>query len=262
MLFCLVVIVARALCCSKLDLIQICSTIDFHGACDLVLVNMPHVANGLGLKVHVRTTIRRSYSYIESAAVQIGDSTFEVSSYGQYILDGISNAEMPNTVSGFEVVHMEHRKNQHLFVIKLDANFQIVLKVYKDLVNVDLDISSGDDIQFRDTVGLMGNWLNGTRFGRDGVSVLEDPAESGLEWQVRDTEPHLFMTNRAPQYPAKCDMPDLALQSKRRLGEAAISPAAAGTACARFKDMHAHNMCVYDVMATGDLSLADEDVYY
>lgn len=237
-------------------------TIDFHGACDLVLVSMPHFADGLGLMVHVRTTLRRSYSFIESAAIRIGESVLEVSSYGQYILDGISNAEMPNTISGFDVVHSEHRKDQHLFIVKLGDNLQIVLKVYKDLVNVDLGISSSsDDTIFRDTVGLMGNWLNGTRFGRDGASIFENPVEFGQEWQVLDTEERLFMTNRDPQFPAKCNMPNLAAQSKRRLGEAGVSPDAAGIACVHLKDIHAHNMCVYDVIATGDLSLA-KGAYY
>ena len=225
---------------------------------------MPHFADGLGLTVHVRTTIRQNYSYIESTAIKIGDSILEVSSYGQYILDGISNAEMPNALSGYDVVHTSHRKDQDLFLIDLGADLQLVVKVYKDLVNVDFDISTGGDANsmFRGTVGLMGNWLNGTHYARDGVSVLEDSGEFGQEWQVLDTEEHMFMTDRTPQYPEKCVMPDLAARSSRRLGEAKVSPQAAGMACSYLKERHAYDMCVYDVIATGDLSLAGEGLYY
>lgn len=236
---------------------------DFHGACDLVLVRMPHFADDLGLTVHVRTTIRQTYSYIESAAIKIGDSILEVSSYGQYVLDGISNAEMPNTLSGYDVVHTNPRKDQNLFIISLGADVQIVVKVYKDLVNVDLDISSGVDATyvFQDTVGLMGSWFNGTHYARDGQTLVEDPVEFGQEWQVLDTEDHLFMTDRIPQYPNKCTMPNLEARNSRRLGEAVVSPAAASTACAYLKELHAYNMCVYDVIATGDLSLAAARLY-
>ena len=60
----------------------------FVGECDLVLL----VASTLDLRVHVRTRIRFEYSFIESAAVQIGDDVLEVSSFGSYAVNGVESA--------------------------------------------------------------------------------------------------------------------------------------------------------------------------
>ena len=57
------------------------------GACDLILVDSPNFEEGFPLLVAVRTTIRYAYSYVESAAIKIGDSILEVSSFGGYYLD-------------------------------------------------------------------------------------------------------------------------------------------------------------------------------
>lgn len=233
---------------------------EFQGACDLVLADVPSFADSKGLAIHLRTTSRYDYSYIESAAIKIGKEILEVSSFGQYILDGISNAEMPATLSGFNVVYSHPMEDQHIFTIVLDANAEIVVKVYKDLVNVDLQLSGDEKAQFGDTAGLMGSWVNGTHFARDGDSVMDDASEFGQEWQVLDTEAKLFMTDRAPQYPNKCVMPKLASQ-QRRLGES-ISSEDAEAACNHIKADHPHANCVHDVIATGDVSVAQGGTYY
>ena len=43
------------------------------GACDMHLVEAPFFAPGMELTIDVRTKIRYDYSYIESAAIKIGD---------------------------------------------------------------------------------------------------------------------------------------------------------------------------------------------
>ena len=49
------------------------------GECDLVLVHIDDFQNGLPLDIHIRTKIRyEDYSYIESAAIKIGDDILEV----------------------------------------------------------------------------------------------------------------------------------------------------------------------------------------
>ena len=222
---------------------------------------MPSFASNAGLAVYVRTTTRYDYSYIETAAVKIGDDILEVSSYGQYLINGISNAEMPAMISGYPVVYDRKSDNQHIFTIDLGEDRNVVIKVYKDLVYVNFDLLHGNDDEFTDTVGLMGSWKNGTRFARDGVSILSDPIEFGQEWQVRDTDAKLFMVDRAPQYPAKCQMPNpVERTSRRRLGEG-ISTEAAAAACAHIKDEQSHDMCVFDVIATNDLSVARGGAY-
>ncbi|CAB9519418.1 expressed unknown protein [Seminavis robusta] len=55
---------------------------DFHGQCDLVFLENKDFNNGQGMDIHVRTTARYQYSYIEAAALRIGDDVLQVSSHG------------------------------------------------------------------------------------------------------------------------------------------------------------------------------------
>ena len=48
---------------------------------------------GNNLDLHIRTTIRYDYSYIESAAIQIGNDVLEVSSFGSYALNGVKGLD-------------------------------------------------------------------------------------------------------------------------------------------------------------------------
>jgi hypothetical protein len=61
---------------------------------------------------------------------------------------------------------------------------------------------------FDDGVGLLGSGKEETSaklFGRDGITDFTDEWNSfGEEWQVRDTEPKLFLDDRMPQYPTGC----------------------------------------------------------
>ena len=93
----------------------------FPGACDLKLITAPYFAPDLTLDIDVRTTIRYGYSYVESAAVRIGDSILEVSSFGQYLLDGVSAAKLPAVMAGlFTVEHTQPSDKVHKFEIHLD----------------------------------------------------------------------------------------------------------------------------------------------
>ena len=88
---------------------------------------------------------------------------------------------------------------------------------------------------------------------RDGTTELSDPNEFGQEWQVRTHEPRLFQNSeRYPQYPQKCVLPDLRAAG-RRLGHS-LALEAAEEACAHWTKNK--NECIFDVMATGDLELA------
>ena len=223
---------------------------------------MPDFDAGAGITIHVRTTARYDYSYIESAAIKIGEDVFQVSSYGQHILNGVSKPDMPAVISDYPVTYSVPRENQHKFVIDLGHKRQIIAKVFKDMVTVTFaGMTRGDDAEFLSTVGLLGHWKNGIRLARDGVTVFGDPNEYGQEWQVRNTEPQLFMTARQPQYPNKCDMPDLVDRQvkRRRLGEA-ISAEDARVACAHV-NKKLQDMCIFDVLATNDLTVARSGVY-
>ena len=60
---------------------------DFHGECDLLLVDAPKFQEGLGLQVQLHTKIRYGHSYIETA--KIGPDVFETSSWGVDSVNGI-----------------------------------------------------------------------------------------------------------------------------------------------------------------------------
>ena len=226
-----------------------------------MLASFPNFADQLGLAIDIRTATRYDYSFIETAAIKIGEDILEVSSYGQYMLNSISQAEFPMMLGGFPVEYTQPRKQQHLFTIDLGDEKSIVVKVYKDLVYVNLNVHSGDNAGVKNGVGLLGTWMEGTRLARDGVTVVDNDNAFGQEWQVRDTDAQLFTATRAPQWPTKCEMPNPAERASRRLGETVVTSEEAAAACANIKDPHHHDMCVFDVIATSDLSVAQGGAY-
>ena len=108
---------------------------DFMGACDLHLVQAP----ALNLTIDIRTKIRYDYSFIESAVVDISGEKTQVSSFGQYSLNGVENAELPSTIGGFPIVHTQPNKKTHFFKIDLGQGEDISLKVFKDWVGVKIN---------------------------------------------------------------------------------------------------------------------------
>jgi len=235
---------------------------DFHGECDLVLGNAPSFGNGQGLNVHVRTKHQVAYSYIEAAAVKIGDDTFELGSYGEWFLNGVEGADIEEdtNLAGYRLtVDEKSTKKKQIFNLHLTKDSKIVMSAYKQLVRVDWDISGADFEQFSDISGLMGSWQSGTHFARDGQTVLEDVNEYGLEWQVRpDKDAILFENKRWPQYPSRCFMPQVDEEMKRRLGASEISQETARAACKHVERKSTRDACVNDVIALQDLSIADE----
>ena len=94
------------------------------------------------------------------------------------------------------------------------------------------------------------------------MAAFEDPNAFGQEWMVRNDEPMLFRTVRAPQYPAKCILPSFVTKvGRRRLGES-IARAADEKACTHLKDNKQRMAaCVFDVMAAGDFDIAQAGAY-
>lgn len=219
---------------------------------------MAGFGNGLGLTVDIRTTGRYQYSYIESAAIKIGDDILEVSSYGSYIFGGVSAASMPATFADqYPVAYERTSEKEHKFVITIGETESIIVSSFKDMVSVRL--ANATEATFAQSVGLMGNYYNGALLGRDGTTVFHDHDAFGQEWQVRETDPKLFQTSRFPQHPESCVPPGLKQEDKRRrLGESIVEEAAQA-ACAHWGDNK--HLCMYDVMATGDLELAQAGAY-
>lgn len=152
-------------------------------------------------------------------------------------------------------------KNTHTFNITIGVSIgTIQVKSFKDMVAVKMFDASPN--HFGKTVGMMGDFEAGAMLGRDGKTVITDPIEFGMEWQVRAEEAMIFQSARAPQLSAgeQCRMPSKSAQAqRRRLGEG-LSEEAAQAACAAVDHIH-HDNCVYDVMATGDLDAAHAGVF-
>jgi hypothetical protein len=241
---------------------------------DLKLMSVPKFDGQVDLDIHVRTTIVSSYSYIESAAVRIGDDTLEVSSWGEYSLNGVEEAKLPNyhsqvllrgktqplpKLAGYEVFHTELDDKKHVFEIILGQGQNITLSNIKGIVGITVNHAS--KASFGRAVGLLGNF-EGKMLGRDGGTDLHrDMNAMAQDWQVRDDEPMLFQSSRAPQYPEKCRLPNIVEKEARRLGEG-ITEDVAKVACAHLKnDVNAFAACVYDVTATNDLELAQSGAF-
>ena len=205
----------------------------------------------------VRTTIRYDYSYITSAALQIGTELMEVASFGDYILNGVNAAALERVeLSGFPVIHDYNPTiKKHTFDVQIGYNENVTISVYKDLVAV--DIVGGSPEHFGNSVGLLGDFHSGSMIGRDGETILEDANAFGGEWQVNVDEPMLFQVSRAPQYPNSCRLPtESQMQVRRRLGENKATQSAAEKACAHLV-AEMKKACIYDVVAIGDICVAD-----
>jgi hypothetical protein len=227
---------------------------DYMGECDMHYIHAPNFTPTMALDIDIRTKIRYDYSYIESAVAKIGDETFEVTSFGGYFLNGVANADLPATLSGFPIVHSQPSEKIHLFEIHVTAEEKIVFKTFKDWVSV--KIEHGAAKRFHGSSGMLGEYETGRMLGRDGNTVLKDPVDIANEWQVRKDEPLLFMSRSGPQHPQVCRLPDAAMKNaRRRLGEGSISLEAAQVACAGWS-VETRDACVHDVMAMGDLDLA------
>jgi cysteine-rich repeat protein len=233
---------------------------DFHGVCDLVLLQNKEFESGLGLDVHIRTHMRRDMSYISSAALRIGTDVLEVESHGVYSLNGVADADLPIEFGGFKFLHTQPTDKQHVFDIHLGGRERIKIKTYKDFVSVSFEQGVGK--HFAKSVGLMGDFAMGRMLARDGETVLDDVNAFGQEWQVLDTEDSLFQSLRLPQYPLECIMPTpvQASQLRRRLSERSQgAELAAEEACEHWGE--GKDDCVFDVLATGDLEMAVGGAY-
>lgn len=227
---------------------------DFHGECDLKFVSSPQFGEGLGLDIDIRTTARYDYSFIESVAIKIADDTFEVSGFGEYMINGISNAEFPFALSVFAVSHEQINEHEHEFNIDLGHYQTLVVKTFKDWVSVKVD--NAWPLDWAKSYGMLGNFATGQMLARNGTTMMEDHDAFGQEWQIQENEPNLFQVSRLPQYPKQaCILPEEKATGRRLLKDSPVSMKAAEKACVMVGSAN-KDTCVYDVLASGDLKRA------
>ncbi|CAB9500158.1 expressed unknown protein [Seminavis robusta] len=188
-------------------------TYEYHGECDLTWIHAPlfDEANQQTLTIAVRTRSRIDYSYIQSVVVKIGDEVLEVSSFGDYALQGVANAPLSsNTIAGYPITRTTiNDERMSIFSISLGDNDDdefILLRTFKDYVSVKL--LNPSEKRYRESSGMMGQYGTGRLLGRDGVTLVEEPNALAAEWQVRDYH-DLFQMIRAPSFPISAFLPKL-----------------------------------------------------
>jgi len=232
---------------------------DFQGECDLVLLENPGFANGLGMRVHLRTKIRQDWSFIQAAALQVGEDTLEVTGGKesfQYLFNGEARNELEvGGVGSFGDFPMNFTKvfaHQSRLHVHLGDDNAISFETYKDFVRV--NVRGAAQEQFQGSGGLLGSYPDGQKLARDGSTLLELANDFAQEWQVLSSEPMLFRT--ASEHPLKCALPDQkSTQQSRRLGETTLTAGGAGDACANVPEED-REACVFDVLATNDIGMA------
>jgi hypothetical protein len=227
---------------------------DFHGGCDLVLLENQEFANGLGLHVHIRTKINTWWSSIQSAVVQIGENTLQITGGDKeatYSLNGEVHdlQDGQGSLGDFPVKFT--RINDHQGRIRIDVGDGdgIMMETYKGFVRVNVGAKVHD--KWVGSGGLLGSYPEGKMLGRDGKTLIEDANAFGQEWMVLPSEGKLF--HDGGNVGETCEMPTKS--EGRRLGESMISLEDAESACARVPT-DSFDACVFDVLATNDKDMA------
>jgi len=234
---------------------------DFHGICDLTLLTNPYFMDGLGMDINIRTKKMQQWSYISTAVLRIEDDTFEVAGHQDGNTYWLNGKEGPSdglleelmTIAGYPITFSSVHSHQREYVIHISEVEKIKFSTWKDFVRVDFEDASKKN--FHGSMGLMGSFdQKGVKLGRDGVTVFTDVDKFGMDWQVPSAEASFFHAADGPQYPTLCELPSKTTL-RRRLAESAITEAEAELACSPVRKEE-RSMCVFDVMATGDIDVA------
>ena len=234
---------------------------DFHGGCDLVLLENPDFRNGLGMTVHIRTKIETWWSFVEAAVLKIGEETLEIRQ-DQFHINGQLTEVGASVVTHFSglVFHYLKVGNNVEAHIYLGNGEKIRMQTWNGFVKVEVGKESSQ--QYKGSHGLLGRFPDGKRVARDGETFIEDINTFGQEWQVQVGEPKLFHSyDDAWVVPAgqKCAMPDSSpakLKLRQRRLASGLDMASAEEACAHLEDAKDRQACVYDVVATQDIAMA------
>ena len=98
------------------------SLLDYHGVCDLVLLDAPDLPYG-ALKIHIRTTRTADWSFIDAAAISLNGDVMEIGGWGSVIFNGVytndkqGQGELPDTFGGYPFVGVQSNKITHEFRI-------------------------------------------------------------------------------------------------------------------------------------------------
>lgn len=237
---------------------------DYHGICDLMLINHPGFSRGVGMEIHVRSKKTKQWSYISTASIRIGSEILEISGIKDGNSHWLNMVEIEEdtwekndvTVEGYPVYYQKLHENQREYIIDLGNDETIKVRTWKDMVRV--DIINPREETFAGSLGLMGSYPQGDLLGRDGITVFTDLNNFGQEWQVLSYEPNIFhIVDDGPQHPQRCELPSKTAM-RRNLAQSKICRGDAEIACGHVMTTteEEFDLCVFDVMAIGDESVA------
>jgi hypothetical protein len=235
----------------------------FHS--DLVLAHSDHVNGNKVLDVHIRTVIREWWSQIESAAMRVGDVTFEMDG-DKFFVDGkqYSDEDLPIETAEFTItepiagsaitqaIHGNEGNVLKTYAVELTDKSVITFKVLGDLMNVAIN---GHEVDFGKSTGLMGDFYLGKPYNRKGERMY-DLEEFAFEWQVDPSvDPILFVESKGPQLPMeKCRMPGVTSTDRQLRNQGDRKLVKQGKdACSGLAEYEA---CMKDIMATGNVNMA------
>merc|ERR1711935_156754 len=239
---------------------------DFHGVCDLVLLSNLGFDNGRGMIIHIRNERTRSWSFISTTVVSIGEEILQIMGGRdsmKYFLNGkVKDADsnksngVVDNFAGYRLKYQRISDRAVEYEIVLENTESILLKTWNRFVSVSM--KNPRKKHFGGSVGLMGTFPNGIKLARDNVTIMSDLNSFGQEWQVIGSEPKLFTETEGPQFPSKCDIPS-SIDMRRRLASSIVNIEKAKAACAGVTKEE-NDLCIFDVMATNDVGLAE--AYY
>jgi hypothetical protein len=228
----------------------------YHGECDLVLINSRGFASGAGLDIHIRTEIRKSFSFIKALSMRVGKDTLEMEGKVNFHINSVFWEKPPTQFAGFDMVRIgnatwcrDRCSKAQIYRIFFDVDEYVELANMRGFLHVEINGPN-----FNNSTGLLGSRRDTGMVGRDG-NLIADVSKYGQEWQVMGSDPQLFQMSRYPQHPDPCIQPDV---SRRRISE--LTMKIAQQACSHLSGK-LNDICIFDVSSTGDENLAYSPFY-
>jgi len=241
------------------------ASFDFHGHCDLLLLDSPAAANGAGVSIQVRSSpYKETFSYTSAAAIQIGDHVLTIGSNGQHAIDGVpqvvgkTGALVVDKLHQHPVHSSASKKGRHVYKIHLKngpdhGREEIDVREYKNWITI--AIIHPTLANWEKSVGLLGRFPDGALLGRDGKTIHASYVDFGQDWQVAPGDsllgPGPFLDHSCAPLEAQVKLRRIG----RRLEESSITRAQAAKACEHWGNQIED--CVNDVQISEDLEMAN-----
>lgn len=236
----------------------------WQGVCDLILLKTPKTSStSPEVSIHIRTSRVRKWSAIHDVAMKVGNDVVEIgSTNGKPILNGKEVESIEHET--FSVLRL-NPKSKRIVVYDVDfrnsKKLELRVNTRSQMINMKVN-----GIYPKDTVGLLGSPHNPGLISRNGTIMDEKEINKFTEsWQVNDRDPDLFQNSREPKFPSQCQYFESQTKStvrERRLKEIhELKLSDARAACAAHQSGYMRDFCVDDVLATGDIDIAEDSFY-